>query len=182
MKQLQVKLYGHWHNVEYWFEGDMNPKNIIEDVRTHEIISTPTDDKPEPPHEHKWLHNKWRTEYLSHCALDTLCNQHEFEPGLNSGFKYHVCQKCGIVTCKGDKPKTEPYKCSSYYDNNNQLQNCTCGKCEIKTNTGTGNPPTGTYLTIDKPKKIELPKDTYPSKEMRVWMESVTNWINSQNK
>lgn len=22
------------------------------------------------------------------------------------------------------------YKCPSYYDDNNELQNCTCGKCE----------------------------------------------------
>lgn len=25
---------------------------------------------------------------------------------------------------------TEQYKCQSYYDNNNVLTNCTCGKCQ----------------------------------------------------
>lgn len=26
--------------------------------------------------------------------------------------------------------KTEQYKCQSYYDDNNVLQDCTCGKCD----------------------------------------------------
>ena len=29
------------------------------------------------------------------------------------------------------KNNTEQYKCQSYYDNNNELRDCTCGKCKV---------------------------------------------------
>lgn len=29
-----------------------------------------------------------------------------------------------------DTQETEQYKCPSYYDDNNELQDCSCGKCE----------------------------------------------------
>lgn len=29
------------------------------------------------------------------------------------------------------KHLTEQYQCQSYYDDNNELQDCTCGKCDI---------------------------------------------------
>lgn len=109
----------------------------------------------------------------------------------------------------------EMYKCPSYYDNNNQLQDCTCGKC------GEREPIKKKYChncrvgdnfqyadesecdcDCHKPKKIELPtelgtltdfsqsygtctgtlKFVGPTTQMKKWMESVTNWINSQNK
>lgn len=29
-----------------------------------------------------------------------------------------------------DTEELQQYKCKSYYDDNNELQDCTCGKCE----------------------------------------------------
>lgn len=98
---------GHVQQVAYstYHDGITQICFTCNEVRTN--IDHPycdhIDDKPEPPYEHKWLHNKWRTDYLTQCALDTLCNPHEFEPKLDTRFKYHVCQKCGIVVFKGDK-------------------------------------------------------------------------------
>lgn len=127
------------HSMLWNYSKSETVEKLYKYIKKHTHIN----DKPEKeaPYEHKWLHNKWRTEYLTQCALYTLCNPHEFEPKLDTKFKYHVCQKCGIVIsdaekkaefyqCKSyyDNP-TEPYKCPSYYDDNNQLQNCTCGKC-----------------------------------------------------
>lgn len=47
-----------------------------------------------------------------------------------------------------DDNPTEHYKCPSYYDNNNQLQNCTCGKC--------GEKSVITTKEVEEHQKIEL--------------------------
>ena len=70
-----------------------------------------------------------------------------------------------------DKP-TEPYKCSSYYDNNNQLQNCTCGKCGKKI------------------EKIEYaPANKYPENmsfddviDLQIKVNEIINWINNHKR
>lgn len=53
--------------------------------------------------------------------------------GLCPSCKKKFNNIAGMDDVEADEEKpTEPYKCSSYYDNNNQLQDCTCGKCGKK--------------------------------------------------
>lgn len=49
------------------------------------------------------------------------------------GWGCNTCKNTGLLKVaqkKMKKSKTDQYKCPSYYDDNNILVDCTCGKCE----------------------------------------------------